>query len=104
MLQDGVLDRCEDEADVLCVCGAGEVRVDDLVAIWVQIHKHLQDELAARLGIPLRTCELVNESLETKQSMGVYLEVVAVHKSTTWCQCRLHLKLVKRLLPSNSGK
>lgn len=61
MLKDGVLDRRKDEADVFGVCGAGEVRVDDLVAVRVQVHKHLQDELAARLGVPLRTCESIDE-------------------------------------------
>lgn len=54
-LQDGVFDGSEDEADVLGVRGAGEVGVDDLVAIRVQVHKHLQDELAARLGVSLGT-------------------------------------------------
>lgn len=54
-LQDGVLDGGKHEADVLRVGGAGEVRVDDLVAVGVQVHKHLQDELAARLGVPLGT-------------------------------------------------
>ncbi len=43
----------------LGVCGAGEVWVDDLVAVRVQVHEHLQDELSARLGVPLRTCESV---------------------------------------------
>lgn len=55
-LQDGVLDGGEDEADVLRVGGAGEMGVDDLIAVRVQVHEHLQDELAARLGISLRTC------------------------------------------------
>lgn len=54
-LQDGVFDGGENKADVLCVRGAGEVRVDDLVAVRVQVHKHLQDELAARLGVSLGT-------------------------------------------------
>lgn len=52
-LQDGVFDGCEDEANVLRVGGAGKMGVDDLVAVWVQVHKHLQDELPASLGIPL---------------------------------------------------
>lgn len=34
-LQDGVFDGGEDEADVLGVRGAGEVRVDDLVTVRV---------------------------------------------------------------------
>lgn len=54
-LQDGVFDSGEHKADVLGVRGAGEVGVDDLVAIRVQVHKHLQDELAARLGVSLGT-------------------------------------------------
>lgn len=55
-LQDGVLHRREHEADVLRVGGAGEMRVDDLVAVGVQIHKHLQDELPRGLGVPLGPC------------------------------------------------
>ena len=53
-LQDGVFDGGKDEADVLCVGGTGEVRVDDLVAVWVQVHEHLEDELSPCLGISLR--------------------------------------------------
>lgn len=55
-LQDGVFDGGEDEADVLRVGGAGEMGVDDLIAVWVQVHEHLQDKLAACLGVPLWTC------------------------------------------------
>lgn len=40
-LQDGVFDSCKDEADVLRVGGTREVGVDDLVTVWVQVHKHL---------------------------------------------------------------
>lgn len=54
-LQDGVFDGGEDEADILGVRGAGEVRVDDLVTVRVQLHKHLQDELASCLGVSLWT-------------------------------------------------
>lgn len=54
-LQDGVFDSCKDEADVLRVSGACEMGVDDLVTVWVQVHKHLQDELPTSLGIPLGT-------------------------------------------------
>lgn len=54
-LQDGVLDGGEDETDVLCVGGTGEVRVDDLIAVRVQVHKHLEDKLSPCLGIPLWT-------------------------------------------------
>lgn len=57
-LQDGVFDSCEDEADVLRVGGACEMGVDDLVTVWVQVHKHLQDELSTCLGIPLGTIKL----------------------------------------------
>lgn len=31
--------------DVLGVGGTGEMGVDDLVFVWVQVHKHFQDEL-----------------------------------------------------------
>ena len=62
-LQDGVFDGGEDEADVLCVGGAGEMRVDDLIAVWVQVHKHLEDKLAACLGVPLRTCGAASRGL-----------------------------------------
>lgn len=55
-LQDGVLDSCKHEADVLSVRGAREVRVDDLVAVGVQVHEHLEDELPCGLRVPLRTC------------------------------------------------
>lgn len=34
-LQDGVFDSCKHKADVLSVCSTCEVRVDDLVAVWV---------------------------------------------------------------------
>lgn len=54
-LQDGVFDGREDKADVLRVGGTGEVRVDDLVAVWVQVHKHLEDKLSSCLSISLRT-------------------------------------------------
>lgn len=54
-LQDGVFDSCKDEADVLRVSGACEMGVDDLVTVWVQVHKHLQDELSACLGVSLGT-------------------------------------------------
>lgn len=59
-LQDGVFDGGEDEADVLRVGGAGEMGVNDLIAVWVQVHEHLQDKLAACLGVPLRTCGAAN--------------------------------------------
>lgn len=39
-LQDGVFDGCKDEPDVLRVGGARKVGVDDLVTIWIQVHKH----------------------------------------------------------------
>lgn len=54
-LKDRVFDGSEDEADVLRVRGAREVRVDDLLAIWIQVHEHLQDELSTCLSILLRT-------------------------------------------------
>lgn len=51
-----VLDGVEDEADVVRVGGAGEVIVDELLAVGVQVDEHVQDELLARLHVPLRTC------------------------------------------------
>lgn len=51
-----VFDGFEDKADVLCVCGAGEVRVQRLVALHVQILVHLQEEFFRSLSIALRTC------------------------------------------------
>lgn len=53
-LQDGVFDGGKDKTDVFGVCGAGEVGVDDSVA-GIQVHEHLQDELASCLGVPLWT-------------------------------------------------
>lgn len=52
-LQDGVFDCSEDEADVFRVCRASEVRIDDLVAVGIQVDKHLQDELPACLSVSL---------------------------------------------------
>ena len=56
-LQDGVFDSGKDEADILRVSGACEMGVDDLVTVWVQVHKHLQDELPTCLGVSLGTWE-----------------------------------------------
>lgn len=56
-MQDGVFDGRKDETDVLRVGGAREMGVDYLVTIWVQVHKHLQDELPTCLRVPLRTWE-----------------------------------------------
>ena len=55
--QDGVLDGGEHEADVLGVCGAGEVGVDRLLPVWVLVLVHLQDELPGRFGIASRPWE-----------------------------------------------
>lgn len=52
-LQDGVLDGGEDEADVFRVCRASKVRIDDFVAVGIQVDKHLQDELPPRLSVSL---------------------------------------------------
>lgn len=46
-LQDVVLDGVEDKADVVCVGGAGEVRVDYLLLVEVEAGKRVQNE---RLG------------------------------------------------------
>lgn len=51
-----VFDGFEDKADVLCVCGAGEMRVQRLVAFQVQILVHLQEEFFRSLSIALRAC------------------------------------------------
>lgn len=51
-----VFDSFEDKADVLCVCGTGEVCVHRLVALHVQILVHLQEEFFRSLSIALRTC------------------------------------------------
>lgn len=52
-LQDGVFDGRKDKADVFGVGGTGEVRVDDLIAVGVEVHKHLEDELSPCLSISL---------------------------------------------------
>lgn len=39
--------------DVLGVGGAGEMGIDDLVFVRVQVHKHFQDELPASQRVPL---------------------------------------------------
>lgn len=44
-MQNDVFHSCKDKVDVLRVSGACEVGVDDLVTVWFQVHKHLQDEL-----------------------------------------------------------
>ncbi|MEQ2194182.1 hypothetical protein XENOCAPTIV_024948 [Xenoophorus captivus] len=54
-LQDGVFDGRKHKADVLSVRGTGKVRVDDLVTVWVQVHKHFEDELPCCLSISLGT-------------------------------------------------
>lgn len=54
--EDGVLDDHKDEADVFCVCGAGEVRVQLLVLVRVLFLVHFQDELLGRFRILLRSC------------------------------------------------
>lgn len=52
-LEDGVLDSSKDKADVLGICGACEVGVDNFVTVWIQVHEHLQDEFSSCLGISL---------------------------------------------------
>lgn len=56
MSEDGVFDSHEDKADVFCVCGAGEVRVQRLVLVWVLFLVHFQDELLSCVSILLRSC------------------------------------------------
>lgn len=55
--EDGVFDGNKDEADVLSVCGAGEVRVQRLVFVRVLFLVHFQDEFLSRCGILLRSCK-----------------------------------------------
>lgn len=57
--EDGVFDGHEDEADVFCVRGAGEVRVHLLVLVRVLILVHFQDEFLSRFRILLRSCNSV---------------------------------------------
>ncbi len=38
-------------------CSTCEMRVDDLVRVWIQIHEHLEDEFSSRLSIFLWTCK-----------------------------------------------
>lgn len=40
-LQDVVLHRTEDKSYVVCVCGTGEVGVDDFFLVWVETDKHI---------------------------------------------------------------
>lgn len=40
-LQDVVLHHAEDKPDVVCVCGAREMGVDDFFLIWVKTDKHV---------------------------------------------------------------
>lgn len=54
MLQDRILHGSEHEADVLRISGAGEMGVDDLVGVRVQIDEHLQYEFACSYGISWR--------------------------------------------------
>lgn len=57
MSEDGVFDGHEDEADVFGVSGAGEVRVQSLVFVWILFLVHFQDEFLSRYWILLRPCE-----------------------------------------------
>lgn len=50
-LQDVVLDGVEDEADVVGVGGAGEVRVDDLLLVGVEAGKRVQNEGLGRFHV-----------------------------------------------------
>ena len=40
-LQDVVLHCAEDKSNVVCVCGAGEVGVDDFFLVWIEADKHI---------------------------------------------------------------
>ena len=58
-LEDSVLDRGKDEPDVLCVGRAREMRVDDCVAVRVQLDEHFQNVLPRCLAVLLRSCKCV---------------------------------------------
>ena len=62
-LQDGVFDSSKHKADVLSVRGARKVGVDDLVAVGIQVHKHLQDELPRCLSVSLGTYDTHTHTL-----------------------------------------
>lgn len=49
--EDGVFNSCEDQADVLCVGGTREVRVDGFVFVFVLLHVHLKNKLLGCLWI-----------------------------------------------------
>lgn len=52
-LEDGVLDGSEDKADVLCVRGAREVGVDDLLLVRVLVLIELQDKVSGGFDVLL---------------------------------------------------
>lgn len=54
-LQDVVLHGVEDKADVVCVGGAGEVRVDYLLLVGVEADKRVQNERLGCFDVPPRT-------------------------------------------------
>lgn len=60
-----VLDRTEDESNVVCVCGTREVGVNDFVLVRIEVFKHVQDEFFSCLDVPLRTWEK-NTDVKTK--------------------------------------
>ena len=56
-LEDSILDRGKDKPDILRVGRAREMRVDDLVAVRIQLDERLQNELPRRLAVLLRSCK-----------------------------------------------
>ena len=44
-----------DNKEILETCGAGEMRVDDFLCVWVEVYKHSQDKLSSCYGVSLRT-------------------------------------------------
>lgn len=53
--QDVVLHGSEDKSNVVRVRGAGEVGVNHFLHVWIETHKHVQDEVFYRLDVLLGT-------------------------------------------------
>ena len=44
-------------------CSTSEVGIDNLVRVWVQLHKHFEDELSGSGGIFFHTCDIPNTAV-----------------------------------------